>query len=338
MSFFSKFKRRTQRPKDSSSSTFSAESSSEHTPSLISSPATSFLPVPPHLDTPTCKVYVKYDVATPPPRPIGNNWTRFVCISDTYGEIFDVPSGDVLLHAGDLTSSGRLMEFKKTADWLCSLDHPLKILIAGNHDSSLHRAFYDKHYDRFVNSEAEKEDHDILMSILNGPRARQAGIVYLESSSHSFKVRDTGRIWRVFGFPWVLDDWGTNHAFGYLPGPIAETYVSTIPPTDILLTHGPPNGIMDETTRNGLSGLHVGCLTLLEHMKRIRPFLHIFGQVYEGHGAEVRMHDPEGIIETLEINATSIPTGGLQNFDHSSTEMPPGPLPPIIIDIYDVEE
>lgn len=127
MPLFSKFKR-WQKPKDSSS-TFSGDSS-EFNPGSVassSSPATSFMPVPPHIESPTYKVYLKYDVATPPPRPAGENWTRFVCISDTYGENFAVPSGDVLLHAGNLTASGKLHEFKQMLEWLYSLDHTVKV-------------------------------------------------------------------------------------------------------------------------------------------------------------------------------------------------------------------
>lgn len=73
-------------------------------------------------------------------------------------------------------------------------------------------------------------------------------------------------------------------------------------------------------------------------MKRIRPFLHVFGHVFEGHGAEVRVHDPDGIVETLEVNATTLPNSGLQDPYCSSTDIPPGGWPPIILDIYDVEE
>lgn len=82
-------------------------------------------------------------------------------------------------------------------------------------------------------------------------------------------------------------------------------------------------------------------------MQRIRPYLHVFGHVFEGHGAEIRMHDPNGIHETLEINATMLPNVSLINGGSSSNsiqeqfrnsgEMPPGGWPPIIVDIYDAE-
>lgn len=104
----------------------------------------------------------------PPKKP---NTTRFVLLSDTHTHTFPVPDGDVLLHAGDLTVSpfnsilrhvytdvllfdatnidydyfvthlrilmseqerGSLKELRVTLDWICSLPHKYKIIIAGN--------------------------------------------------------------------------------------------------------------------------------------------------------------------------------------------------------------
>lgn len=61
-----------------------------------------------------------------PPHP-GLGWTRFVCISDTHSDIFRVPFGDVLLHAGDLSSYGSIPQLSRTIDWLVSLQHPIKM-------------------------------------------------------------------------------------------------------------------------------------------------------------------------------------------------------------------
>lgn len=61
-----------------------------------------------------------------PPHP-GRNWTRFVCISDTHSSLFPVPEGDVLLHAGDLSSWGYPKQLEDTITWLKSLSHPVKM-------------------------------------------------------------------------------------------------------------------------------------------------------------------------------------------------------------------
>ena len=61
---------------------------------------------------------------------------RIVCISDTHCAEIDVPDGDILLHAGDLTYMGKPDELRVVMDWLSSLPHKHKIFIAGNHDFS----------------------------------------------------------------------------------------------------------------------------------------------------------------------------------------------------------
>lgn len=78
--------------------------------------------------------------------------TRFVLLSDTHAHTFKVPPGDILLHAGDLTvfqlmrfcivlsdeansmhqEYGEPRELQKTVNWLASLPHKHKIMIAGN--------------------------------------------------------------------------------------------------------------------------------------------------------------------------------------------------------------
>jgi hypothetical protein len=71
-------------------------------------------------------VHLEYTPSQLPPKP-SDEWTRFVCISDTHAHAFEVPDGDVLLHSGDLTNTGTLREFEKTMDWLYSLPHRIKM-------------------------------------------------------------------------------------------------------------------------------------------------------------------------------------------------------------------
>jgi predicted phosphodiesterase len=51
---------------------------------------------------------------------------------------------------------------------------------------------------------------------------------------------------------------------------------------DILVTHGPPAGILDQTPQ----GEHVGCADLKEAVERVKPKLHVFGHIHHGHGME----------------------------------------------------
>jgi predicted phosphodiesterase len=61
--------------------------------------------------------------------------TRIVCVSDTHNAIpggpFQLPKGDVLIHAGDLTNQGSYSELQKTVLWLEEADFEAKIVVAG---------------------------------------------------------------------------------------------------------------------------------------------------------------------------------------------------------------
>ena len=48
----------------------------------------------------------------------------------------------------------------------------------------------------------------------------------------------------------------------------------------MLITHGPPAGILDRTE----PGDAVGCADLLAAVRRVRPRLHVFGHIHEAYG------------------------------------------------------
>lgn len=61
---------------------------------------------------------------------------RLVLISDTHGlhDRLTIPDGDVLIHAGDMSNGGEPEEIREFGEWLATLSHRNKIVIAGNHD------------------------------------------------------------------------------------------------------------------------------------------------------------------------------------------------------------
>jgi Predicted phosphohydrolases len=65
-----------------------------------------------------------------------NQKIKFVCISDTHGltDQLQVPDGDVLIHAGDFSNTGEPEIVEDFNNFLGKLKHPIKIVIAGNHD------------------------------------------------------------------------------------------------------------------------------------------------------------------------------------------------------------
>ncbi|KAL6307091.1 Metallo-dependent phosphatase-like protein [Sparassis latifolia] len=307
----------------------------------------------PALHSHTVIVHTEYDISAPPPLP-GPEWTRFVCISDTHSRQFAVPEGDVLLHSGDLTNSGTYKGFRSTIEWLADLPHPHKIIIAGNHDLPLDQNddWYEKNWERWHWPEKEvrlrvnnvtlntctcSQDVSMIKELLQGELATSANILYLEDQQHEFRVKEGGRLWSVYGSPWSPDFY--NWAFNYERSLQAEKIVSSIPKTDILLTHGPPFGILDET----ITHEQVGCETLAMRLATtLRPRLHVFGHIHEAHGALIQEWDADGQgrahgERTVFVNAANWPMGSRARPAPGESRIQFGerPFQPVIVDLLD---
>ncbi len=175
---------------------------------------------------------------------------RLVVISDTHGllEGLQIPEGDILVHAGDLTGYGELDQVGAFNAFLGGLPHRQKVVIAGNHDFCFERR----------PSEA---------------RALLTNCIYLQDEAITLMGL------RFYGSPW--QPWFYDWAFNLGRGPEIRAKWDLIPAgTDVLITHGPPWGHGDLTDR----GERVGCQDLLEAIRRLRPALHLFGHIHEGYG------------------------------------------------------
>ena len=181
--------------------------------------------------------------------------TRVVCISDTHGQHrrVDVPDGDVLVHAGDLSGRGGEREVRAFAEWFGALPHPHKVVVAGNHD--------------FLFEEDAERGRELL-----GP-----GVVYLQHEAAEVAGLT------FFGSPWQpwFHDWAFNLRRGEA---LAEKWSEVPAGVDVLVTHSPPFGVMDVTWR----GDRVGCEDLARELERIRPRLHVFGHIHEAYGVVER--------------------------------------------------
>ncbi|CAI6332983.1 unnamed protein product [Periconia digitata] len=178
-----------------------------------------------------------------------------VCLSDTHNsQPSDIPTGEILIHAGDITQAGTLKEIQTSIDWLNSLPHPNKVLIAGNHDIIL--------------------DHSRRTPDSNDALINWGDVVYLNASSTVLSC-DNGRELKIYGCP--LTPRHGNWAFQYPRD--QDVWESKIPDdTDILITHGPPKGHLDAG--------HLGCKYLLDELWRRKPRLHVFGHIHDGYGME----------------------------------------------------
>ncbi|KDR66481.1 hypothetical protein GALMADRAFT_80777 [Galerina marginata CBS 339.88] len=233
-------------------------------------------------------VHLDYSPTELAPKP-SDEWTRFVCISDTHSRTFNVPDGDVLLHSGDLTNMGTVADFKKTMEWLYGLPHKIKIIIAGNHDLTLHDEWYQRVHEEWHTREG-KQDLGKIMELLRGDRAKEAGIVYLQDEKYEFQVKEEGKLWSVYGSPWSPEFF--NWAFNY-DREDGKELVSKFPKTDILLTHGPAYRILDRVRE----GEEVGCEALRARLRELRPRLHLVGHIHEAHGAYIHTWDPSSNFE-----------------------------------------
>lgn len=62
-----------------------------------------------------------------------------------------------------------------------------------------------------------------------------------------------------------------------------HSFADLLPGTDLAMTHGPPYGILDTTTRQ----VRAGCRMLRECVRQARPRVHCFGHIHEAAGYAV---------------------------------------------------
>lgn len=227
------------------------------------------------------QVFEKVDLASEDvPKREGH--VRIVCISDTHsltnrsGPLTMVPDGDILVHAGDFSKVGKLKEIQAFNDYLASLSHPHKVIIAGNHDIGFDEKTSRRLHGKWFVPEAEV-------------KAALKNCVYLEDSETEILGL------RIYGSPWtpVFYDWAFLKARGE---EINEVWKKIPRNIDILVTHGPPLGRGDVCfpAKN-----RAGCANLLNIVQNhVRPKFHIFGHIHEGYGCS-----SDGV--TTFINASS---------------------------------
>lgn len=157
---------------------------------------------------------------------------------------------DMLIHTGDLGFRGSVTEVFDFITWFKTVPVKHKIFIAGNHDFYLERT---------------------TTETINGTLDKNT--FYLNDSGITIEGIN---IWGSPVQPW-FNDW----AFNRQRGSDIRKHWDLIPDnTDILITHGPPFGILDKVK----NGPNVGCKDLLKCVQRIKPKYHAFGHVHEEYG------------------------------------------------------
>lgn len=237
--------------------------------------------------------------------------TRLLLISDTHNTSphpppsphpyrHPLPEAHILIHSGDLTTIGSYQEHATTVATLKCHPAELKLIIAGNHDITLDEAYYAALPPSSFKTRSGREDPAAIKQLYCGPEAYDAGIRYLDEGVHCFSL-STGAELRVFASPytpafcsWAFayprgrdrfnplpEDTTASSALSSAGADAPDGVVPDFPSVDIMITHGPPAGVLDSVVHGG----SVGCEGLFAAVKRARPRVHVFGHIHEGYGA-----------------------------------------------------
>lgn len=192
---------------------------------------------------------------------------KIICISDTHSQLHKVklPEGDLLIHAGDATYQGNIVEISRFNEELGKIKHKYKygiIFVPGNHDW-----LFEKH--AFM-----------ARSILTN------AIVLIDE----WVIID-GKI--IYGSPWQpeFNNWAFNLSRDSIK--LQDKWDNIPDNADIVITHGPVNGILDLC----VDGFRAGCKLLFNRIVQIKPEIHVCGHIHFSYG----MHCFNG---TTFINAS----------------------------------
>jgi len=192
------------------------------------------------------------------------------CISDLHGEFPELPGGDLLIVAGDLTSSDEYIPYTDVFEWLCGQEYKMKIVIAGNHDNKM------------------QNDLDFDFP--------EENIVHLEDSGIEFEGL------KIWGTPWSLHFDGVNpHCTAFMGNEedLDKKYQMIPNDTDILISHSPMKYMLDQSIR---SGVNCGSWSLRKAVDRVKPKLFVCGHIHE-HGGKTLLYKHEGK-NTICVNAS----------------------------------
>ena len=213
-----------------------------------------------------------------------------ICVSDTHNQVaslhnhrmFQDKEYDVLLHAGDLTFTGDITSMLRELESIASLPGiKHKIIIPGNHDFIFER-----------NEDAKnqfKKYFPELTILIN----------------ETVTITDVnGDKFNIYGSPVTPEFY--NWAFNVRRGEEIKRYWDRIPSnTDILVTHGPPYGVLDQLpTTYEYVGCHDLWDTIQDRLYNLK--LHVFGHIHTGYGERTKNNIT--FINASICNSNYVPT------------------------------
>ena len=204
---------------------------------------------------------------------------RIVCISDTHslqdGMKHPLPKGDVLIHAGDLSNRGGERDVTNFIHWFQNIEgFDTKIFIAGNHDFCFER----------VNEPHHKGDYDWLHNLMSEENLSQSNVTYLEDNLITIDSPEFSRPIKIYGSPWQPEFYNWAFNLPRMGQELHEKWNNIPTDTDVLITHGPPNGFGDLVNNWRQPNMNVGCELLRNRIEELNPILNVFGHIHEGYG------------------------------------------------------
>lgn len=175
---------------------------------------------------------------------------KIIALSDTHTEHEKVslPDGDILIFAGDFEiRRDRPTDLFDMIAWFSQQPHKTKIVIFGNHDFTNNLTWWEL-------------------------QQRFGKIYYLDNG---YIIVNGLKIWGSSYSPTFMD-W----AWMKSDNELKEIYATIPDDTDIVVTHTPCRGILDDCGRYG----NVGSISLRERIKEIKPKIHICGHIHNCHG------------------------------------------------------
>lgn len=186
---------------------------------------------------------------------------KIIFLSDTHNlhNQVQIEPCDILIHAGDFTNMGYRGEHDNFVEWFEKQPAKHRVLVGGNHDFHLHT----------IHTPNVK-----FIPAFDTDEFKKHGIIYLEDELVSINGIN------IYGSPWTpkFGDWAfmmPRETIGYMWDMIPDD-------VDILVTHGPPYGVLDQPWGDQE---HVGCKSLLDKVKQIQPKYHFWGHIHGSYGS-----------------------------------------------------
>jgi Icc-related predicted phosphoesterase len=214
---------------------------------------------------------------------------KLLTISDIHGQFgsFPLPSfpdADLALVCGDFTNKGihRPFEVAAAEQWTkqMAVRYPKVLYVMGNHDLGLPNAYFER-------------DGLAIQNI-----ARKVTVL----SGRRFVGADLSP---CFDLPELAEDWERMTA----DTDVDAAYFDSLPMADIVVSHCPPLGVLDEFRRPG-SGHHLGSPGLRRYIETVKPLLVVCGHIHEGSG-EAMIGDTCVVNVARRCQLLEIPDGSL---------------------------